>query len=137
MNRLIAVVIALVLSACSYDPYHYYAYCNSGDKTKTTYRDGRLVDREVRNVPATYFHNGVLHNLNNRRDEPYYFFVKEDEQYVYFQRYDREYIEGLNLESYLFRFNKETKEIYRGENRPCRDQQKYLSPRHTEKLIYG
>ena len=79
MNRLIAVVIALVLSACSYDPYHYYAFCNSGDNFKYTYRYGIEVDRERRNVPATYFHNGVLHNLNNRRDEPYYFFVKEDE----------------------------------------------------------
>ena len=130
MNRLIAVVIALVLSACSYDPYHYYAYCKSDDNFKYTYRYGIEVDRERRNVPATYFHNGVMRNLNNYRDEPYYIFVKEDEQYLHFREWDREYNEE-RLDRYSTKFNKETKEIER-QSKVCREQQKYLSPRHTD-----
>ena len=45
MRQLIAVLIAVLLSACSYDPYHYYYSC--------TDEIGRYVD-------PIYIHNNVL-----------------------------------------------------------------------------
>ena len=51
MNRLIAVVIALVLSACSYDPYHYYYKCTSTSPTRLS---------TTTNIPAIYLHNNVI-----------------------------------------------------------------------------
>ena len=61
MNRLIIVVIALVLSACSYDPYHYYYKCP--------------------NTPLIHVHNDVL----KLRQQEYTFWkeLEDDRFWVY------------------------------------------------------
>ena len=52
MRQLIAVLVALVLSACSYDPYHYYYSCT---------------DLSGKKVPTIYVHNDVLTNYAGMR----------------------------------------------------------------------
>ena len=48
MRQLIAVLVLLVLSACSYDPYHYYYSCT---------------DRSGKKIQTIYVHNDVLNYL--------------------------------------------------------------------------
>ena len=64
MRQLIAVLVALVLSACSYDPYHYYYNCIR--------ENGRYID-------PIYIHNNVL-----KWGDHEYRLVSESDNYLNF-----------------------------------------------------
>ena len=112
MNRLIAVVIALVLSACSeptdedikalyandlvrdileffgYDPNYYYYYCSQKKELSVTDRTTKGLITDIRWVrkPTIYVHNNVLYKPNTKADNGYleYPYIKEDERYRYY-----------------------------------------------------
>ena len=88
MNRLIAVVMALVLSACSYDPYHYYYYCSQKKELRFTDPTTKQPITDIRWVkkPTIYVHNNVLYVPNTKADNGYleYPYIKEDERYRYY-----------------------------------------------------
>ena len=112
MNRLIAVVMALVLSACSeltdedikalyandlvrdileffgYDPNYYYYYCSQKKDWRTYDPTTKQMITDYRWVkkPTIYVHNNVLYRPNTKADNGYleYPFIKEDEWYRYY-----------------------------------------------------
>ena len=83
MRQLIAVLVALVLSACSFQvPYHYYYACtnteNRYDYVNETYY------QTTRNIPVIYVHKNRLETQNTE-----FKFTREDDQYWWYDNVDQ------------------------------------------------
>ena len=100
MNRLIAVVIALVLSACSYDPYHYYYKCANTYETNGT--------QGTNDWPVVYVHNNVL-KFRQYEAETLYHFVNEDDRFWHYSSKGK--VVMKDGEAYSFSIEKGTNRI--------------------------